>query len=73
MENNFTKITFAYLPSGSHSYEALDGLTTSDIIVDFTGTLAETVDMQKEDTLILLRRSSQAASKNCTRHLPKEV
>ncbi|KAI4554862.1 hypothetical protein MJG53_020161 [Ovis ammon polii x Ovis aries] len=28
-------------------YEALDGLTTSDIIVDFTGTLAETVDMQK--------------------------
>ncbi|XP_057573956.1 calpain-6 [Hippopotamus amphibius kiboko] len=28
-------------------YEALDGLTTTDIIVDFTGTLAETVDMQK--------------------------
>ncbi|PNI40039.1 CAPN6 isoform 2 [Pan troglodytes] len=28
-------------------YEALDGLTITDIIVDFTGTLAETVDMQK--------------------------
>lgn len=28
-------------------YEALDGLTTTDIIVDFTGTLAETIDMEK--------------------------
>lgn len=28
-------------------YEALDGLTITDIIMDFTGTLAEIVDMQK--------------------------
>ncbi|EGW12030.1 Calpain-6 [Cricetulus griseus] len=28
-------------------YEALDGLTVTDIIMDFTGTLAEIVDMQK--------------------------
>lgn len=28
-------------------YEALDGLTITDIIMDFTGTLAEIIDMQK--------------------------